>query len=443
MFKALKDKLKGVISKITGEIKEDVVEEKKEKLTKEQVARIKKESEKKKETQKPTMKATSKKAEKKPEPKKEKSVKETKLKKEEILEEPIVEEAPIPVVEKEVEPTPILPKKEEKKKAGFFSKLFGKKAVVEETVVEKEGVTEVEAIIEEKPGFFEKITQKITHKKLDDDFLDNALWELELVLLENNVASDVSQKIVADIKANLGGKAVSRAKAEDLIHDSMEKTIREVLSQEPVDLLGTIKKNKKEKKPTLVTVIGFNGTGKTTNLAKLGNYLKKQGFSVVFAAGDTYRAAAIDQLEHHAERLKLPIIKTKYGADSAAVIFDAMNHAKSKEIDVVLADTAGRAHTDANLVNELKKVIRVNKPDFNFLVVEAVAGNDVVEQARIFNEVGLHGVILSKWDIDEKGGSALSVCHTLQKPIVFLGVGQEYDDLKPFKVEDVIENIFS
>jgi len=162
----------------------------------------------------------------------------------------------------------------------------------------------------------------------------------------------------------------------------------------------------------------------------------------VFAAGDSFRAASIEQLEEHGRKLSINVIKHKYGADSAAVIFDAKKHAESRKIDVVLADTAGRTHVNKNLMDELNKVVRVNKPDLKILIIDSLVGNDAVPQAKMFDEgVGVDAVMFTKVDVNEKGGCILSVAHTLKKPILFLGFGQKYSDIKTFKPEEFIENI--
>jgi len=198
----------------------------------------------------------------------------------------------------------------------------------------------------------------------------------------------------------------------------------------------------KKDKPSLFLFLGFNGSGKTTSLAKVGHYLKKKGVSCVFAAGDSFRAASIEQLEEHGRRLNIDVIKHKYGADSAAVIFDAKKHAQARGIDVVLADTAGRPHTDRNLMNELKKVCRVNNPNLKILVIDSLVGNDAVPQARMFDEVvGIDAVMFTKVDVNEKGGCILSVAKILKKPILFLGTGQEYSSLKTFDSQEFIDNI--
>ncbi len=281
----------------------------------------------------------------------------------------------------------------------------------------------------------------VSEKKIDGKSLDDALWDLEMALLENNVASEVSEKFCGEIREKLAGKSASRFDIKKTIEDTFRNNVREILERPPLDVYGTIEKNKENNNPTLIMFLGFNGSGKTTNLAKLGHHLKEKGYSCVFAAGDTFRAAAIHQLEVHANSLKIPMIKHDYGSDAAAVIFDAVKHAKAKGIDVVLADTAGRTHMNKNLLEELKKITRVNHPDISILVVESIAGNDIVEQGRVFSEAGVDGILLSKWDIDQKGGAALSLTKAIDRPIVFLGVGQDYKDLKDFDIEEVMESI--
>lgn len=292
-----------------------------------------------------------------------------------------------------------------------------------------------------KEGILEAITKVVTEKKLSEKMLDDALWELQLALLENNVASDVAEGITGNIKKALVGRSVKRSEARKIIHQEFRKSVRQVLDQKGIDIVKLVRAKRKKGEPTLIIALGFNGSGKTTSLAKLGRFLQKKKFSVIFAAGDTFRAAAIHQLGVHAERLGIRMIRHDYGADSAAVIFDAVKHAKAKKIDAVLADTAGRSHADRNLLEELRKVVRVNRPDASLLVIEALAGNDVVEQARVFNEVGVDGIIMTKWDVDEKGGAALSATHAIGKPILFLGTGQEYKDFEEFDVKKAVKSI--
>jgi fused signal recognition particle receptor len=203
-----------------------------------------------------------------------------------------------------------------------------------------------------------------------------------------------------------------------------------------------IEKKHKLNEPFVIVFVGINGTGKTTSIAKIAKLLMKQGYSVVLACSDTYRAGSIEQLEEHARRLGVRIIKHTYGADPAAVAYDAINHAKAHGIAIVLIDTAGRIQTDRNLMNELAKVKRVIQPDLTILTVDSLTGNDAVMQAEEFNQsVGIDGSILTKVDADTKGGSALSVTYVTRKPILFIGTGQKYEDLQEFNAEQFTQMI--
>jgi fused signal recognition particle receptor len=196
-------------------------------------------------------------------------------------------------------------------------------------------------------------------------------------------------------------------------------------------------------KPVVIMFVGVNGTGKTLSIAKMACLLHKMGKSCVMAAGDTFRAGAIEQLTIHADNLGVKIIKHGPGSDPAAVAFDAIEHAKAKHKDVVLLDTAGRMQTNSNLMDEMAKIKRVAKPDMIIFVGDALSGNDAVEQAKRFNEVvGIDGVILTKVDADAKGGSSLSIAYTIGKPLLFIGVGQGYEDQIPFNPEWMVLHIF-
>jgi len=201
-------------------------------------------------------------------------------------------------------------------------------------------------------------------------------------------------------------------------------------------LLKAIEAKRRKGEPYVIVFVGINGTGKTTTIAKIAQLLTGKGYSVVLACSDTYRAGSIEQLEEHAKRLGVRMIKHQYGADPAAVAYDTISHAKANGINVVLIDTAGRIQTDKNLMNELAKIKRVINPDLTILVVDALTGNDAVMQAEEFHKsVGIDAAILTKIDADTKGGSALSVTHITGKPIIYVGTGQKYRDLEEFKPE--------
>jgi fused signal recognition particle receptor len=330
----------------------------------------------------------------------------------------------------------------------FLKEKFSKvvKSITEKVEKKKlvEKKIEVEKVVEKevKKGVikkvFEKVTKKVLEKKISEKDLDEILGDLEISLLEADVAFEVSEKIKDDIKKALVGKEVKRGKTKEMIVDTFKNSLSEILNLPKIDLLDAVKKNK----PFLLLFLGFNGSGKTTSLAKVGHYLKGKGLSCVFAAGDSFRAASIEQLEEHGRRLGINVVKHNYGADSAAVIFDAKKHAEARGIDVILADTAGRPHTDKNLMDELKKVCRVNNPNMKILIIDSLVGNDAVPQAKMFDEtVGVDAVLFTKIDVNEKGGCIISVAYTLKKPILFLGVGQDYSSLKTFKSEEFIDNV--
>ena len=294
---------------------------------------------------------------------------------------------------------------------------------------------------EVKRGIVEKIKAKITKKKISEELFERLFWDLELSLLENNTAVEIIQELKEKLRKELVGREVSRSELKDIVLNTLKDEIGSVIKS--IDLVELIKEKLQKKKPCVVCFFGVNGSGKTTTIAKVANLLKKNGLSVVLAASDTFRAAAIDQLEEHANRLGVKLIKHRYGADAAAVAFDAIKHAEAKGIDVVLIDTAGRMHSDVNLMDEMKKIVRVTKPDLVIFVGDALAGNAIIEQARQFNEaVRVDGVILTKLDADARGGAALSISHAIGAPILFVGVGQSYDDLREFDEKWMIEKIF-
>jgi fused signal recognition particle receptor len=212
-----------------------------------------------------------------------------------------------------------------------------------------------------------------------------------------------------------------------------------MLTNKRIDLLTMAEEKRKKKEPFVLMFVGINGTGKTTTIAKVAQFLRDKSYSVVLAAADTYRAGSIEQLEEHGKRLGIRVIKSIYGGDPAAVAYDAVSHAKAHGINIVLIDTAGRMQTNQNLMNELIKVKRVVGPDLTVFVVDSLIGNDAVMQAEEFNKaVGIDATILTKVDADVKGGSALSVTYVTQKPILFIGVGQTYKDLELFNPEKFV-----
>ncbi|MDP2628395.1 MAG: signal recognition particle-docking protein FtsY [Nanoarchaeota archaeon] len=299
----------------------------------------------------------------------------------------------------------------------------------------------------EKPGdesFFKKITSKIQKVKISEKEFEIYSEELETLLLENNVALEVTEKIIKELKEKIIGKEFLKKEIEEEIKDSFKEIIREILIN-PFRIEEKIKEkiSDQSKEPYVILFCGINGTGKTTTIAKIAeSLLKEKGISCVIAAADTFRAASIEQLKIHGEKLGVKIISNEYGSDPASVGFDAINYAKKNLVNCVLIDTAGRMHTAKNLIKEIEKISRVCKPDLKIFVGESLTGNDMIEQAKSFNfSIGIDGIILTKADIDDKGGTALSVGYVTKKPILYLGTGQEYNKIEPFDKEKFIERL--
>ncbi|MGC9166475.1 MAG: signal recognition particle-docking protein FtsY [Thermoplasmata archaeon] len=283
--------------------------------------------------------------------------------------------------------------------------------------------------------FTEGIGKKINEKKLDE-----ILDDLVLSLVESDVAYDVAEVIRNKIKEKVLNKKVKfGTDIENLINLILKDTLLEILNVGNLNIVETVKN---AQKPYVIMVLGVNGTGKTTSIAKLANLFIKNNLSVVIAASDTFRAGAIDQLEHHSKNLNVTLIKHQPGSDPASVAYDAIEHAKSKGKHVVIIDTAGRMQTNKNLIEEMRKIKRVAKPNLTIFVGDALAGNDIIEQAKVFEkEVGFDAIILTKVDADAKGGGTISLAHILKKPIIFLGTGQNYDDILFFNPSDIVEKI--
>ncbi len=280
-----------------------------------------------------------------------------------------------------------------------------------------------------------------TGKKLREGKLEDLMWDLEMALLESDVALPVVERIKENIMEDLMGRKVRRGvDMEDAVETSLKNAIISVLAQNPVNFDNFIKNHKK---PVIIMFVGVNGTGKTTAIAKIVHRLQKNKISCVLAASDTFRAGAIEQLQKHSEKLGVKLIKHQAGADPAAVAYDAIEHAKARHKDVVLVDTAGRMHSNINLMDEMKKIKRIAPPDMIIFVGDALAGNDTVIQAQKFDEtVGIDCAILTKIDADAKGGAALSIAYAVGKPIVFVGVGQEYKDLVAFDPKWMVNRLF-
>ena len=291
---------------------------------------------------------------------------------------------------------------------------------------------------------FSNLVNKVTTTELKTEKLRPVLGDFKLSLIENDVAVSVADHICEEMEKRLDGVQIKRLEDRGkIVRANLDEILLNVLTtNEKIDLLKRVKEKQKSNGPYVILFVGINGTGKTTSIAKVASFLMKNGYSVVLACSDTYRAGSIEQLEEHARRLGVRMIKHKYGADPAAVAYDAISHAKAQGINAVLIDTAGRIQTNRNLMNELGKIKRVITPDITILTVDALTGNDAVMQAQEFHKtVGIDGTILTKVDADVKGGSALSVTYVTKKPIVFIGTGQRYEDLQEFDPEQFTKMI--
>lgn len=288
------------------------------------------------------------------------------------------------------------------------------------------------------------LVSKVTTTELKAESLRPLLDDFKINLVENDVAFPVAERICNEMEKRLDKVQVGRLEdRRKIIEQNLKEILLEIMhTNNKMDLLEAVEEKRRKDDPFVIVFVGINGTGKTTTIAKVARFLDKKRYSVVIACSDTYRAGSIEQLEEHAKRLGLKMIKHSYGADPAAVAYDTINHAKAHGIDVVLVDTAGRMQTNQNLMNELAKIKRVVNPDLTILTVDSLIGNDAVMQAEEFHRfVGINATILTKVDADVKGGSALSVTYVTQKPILFIGTGQTYEDLEEFKPEKFVQMI--
>lgn len=302
---------------------------------------------------------------------------------------------------------------------GFFSKL-------------KEGLTKTRKSLTEK---IEKVI--IGYADIDDDLLD----ELEDALIQADVGVKTSLQLMDDVRAGIKKKQINSP--EDL-KPFLIKRITEMLNE------GSDETNIAKSGPTVILVIGVNGVGKTTTIGKLGRYYKEQGKNVMFAAADTFRAAAIDQLEIWGQRVNVPVIKHEEGSDPAAVVFDAVKAAIARKVDILIIDTAGRLHNKANLMTELNKIQRVIKreiaeaPHETLLVLDATTGQNAISQAELFTKSApISGLVLTKLDGTAKGGVVIGLKSELSMPVKWIGVGEGMDDLRPFVANDFAAVLFN
>ncbi len=281
------------------------------------------------------------------------------------------------------------------------------------------------------------ITQEV---EIGEKDVTEMLDSFELELLEADVDLSVAEIMKTELEEKLIGSKIKKQELHGFVAKSIKQTLVGILTNEKIftieQRLGS------NEKPIKIMFIGINGAGKTTTIAKVTKMLQDNNKKVVLAAADTFRAAAIEQLGVHADRLGVRMIKREYGSDPTSVAFDAVNYAKAHGLDAVLIDTAGRQDTNISLINEVKKMVRVIQPDIKIYIGESIAGNAILEQINTFNrEIGIDGVILSKMDCDPKGGTMLSISKVTGIPIIYVGTGQKYEDLEQFDPEKIAERI--
>ena len=279
---------------------------------------------------------------------------------------------------------------------------------------------------------------------LKEGDIDPFISALKIGLLESDVNYDVVEKLTDEIRKDMLSRSISSRGLDNEIRQIIRESIQKILAKRSGSDLLEVAKAKKaaHELPFKILFIGPNGAGKTTTMAKMANMFITNGFTCVMSASDTFRAAAIEQTTFHADKLGIRVVKGAYGSDPASIAFDAIAHAKAHNIDVVLMDSAGRQETNKSLVEELKKMSRVTKPDMKIFIGESIAGNSLLDQVKALNEaVSIDGIILTKLDCDAKGGNTISLLTELSIPILFFGIGEKYNDLMPYDPDFIIDNI--
>jgi len=293
-------------------------------------------------------------------------------------------------------------------------------------------------------SFTKRVSETLKYRELSDKEVEDFCNNLLLELVEADVAFDVAQEIVESIKIRLREIKIPRSRdSEEIILEVTRDSIRDMLNRGlSRNFMEIIKDTLRTSKPVKIVFVGVNGVGKTTTIAKVAYMITRNSLRPVIVAADTFRAGAQEQLKRHSINLNIPFVGGRYGADPASVAFDGVIYATKNGYDVVLIDTAGRMHIDIDLMNELRKIVKVVNPHLKILVVDALTGNDAIEQAKFFDKaIGVDGVILTKVDADAKGGAALSVILGIGKPIFFIGVGQGYEDLELYNPNTILSRI--
>jgi len=399
---------------VLAEIRKEIEEEDKKEQAKKPLPKISKEEEPKKTE---TITSTEK-------------VEKIKEEKKEILKKPTQkEESALPFIEDEIE-------EEEDSETDLLKETNREKSRDIQIKKADEDKRELKAHIS-KTGKLKGLIKRSI--EISESDLESLLWELELSLIESDVEQDTAHDLTQGIRNKLIGKKVNVKTIDIELNNAIKEILTEMMTTKKINLTQEIKK---AEKPYKILMLGPNGAGKTTHIAKLTHYFKKEGFSVILAAADTFRSGAIDQLQEHANKLGVKVIKQQYGADPAAVAFDAVKSAKANNVDVVIIDTAGRQETNKNLMEELKKIERVVAPNIKIYVGEAYVGQGLLQQASEFDKaLGIDAFILSKIDTDAKGGTSISLLHKLKKPILYVGTGQGYEDFEEFSPEFILNRI--
>jgi len=440
MFDFLKKKISNFVDKVTGkeEKKIEAEEPKAEEKPAKQVKPV----------EKPKVKEIKKPAKVKPVEKKTEPAEKRVEKPPEVKPEPVKKEKaePVEVAEKPEEPEEAvkeeIPAPEVKEEAGTSEpEVKAPEPELKKPEPEKP-VEPVEVKTREvKLGIVSRMKSLISREvEITEEDVEDTLESLELELIEGDVAMEVAESMTSELREKIIGSKVEKSKLNEFIRKQITDVLKDtMITGNEFDIIERVKE---KERPVKILFLGINGSGKTTTIAKIAHLLMKNGFSVVLAGADTFRAAAIEQLEVHAKRLGVKMIKRDYGSDPTSVAYDAVSHAKAHGIDVVLVDTAGRQETNINLMNELKKIQRVIEPDIKLYIGESIGGSAVIEQVKSFNsEIGVDGIVLTKIDCDAKGGTVISAAKTSGVPVVLIGTGQKYDDIEIFDADKIVRKI--
>jgi fused signal recognition particle receptor len=281
--------------------------------------------------------------------------------------------------------------------------------------------------------------------RLNDSEINSFLDALKISMLESDVSYNTTEDFLADLDSKLREKQINSKRIREELTETVRGSLLSILESAPkkINVDQFVKERKDSGEiPVKILFLGPNGAGKTTTIAKLAHHFKNRGISTVLSASDTFRAAAIEQIEHHAKKIGVHVVKSTYGADPASIAFDAVAYARAHGMDLVLIDSAGRQETNKSLINEAQKIVRVAKPDITIFVGESTSGNQIAEQINGFNKfVKIDGIILTKLDVDAKGGGAISISHTTGIPVLFFGMGEGYDALVAYNPRIILDAI--